>query len=965
MKNSISIWSVTILITILAAGCCDHNTEEPSVLSNEIGSTLRTEGNYKISGFALPVTQLSLPDGGRFGLLMTSQTDGTDYRYDGNISKADTQNYLCEIMIPIDAHIPDGDYNMKFITAENKFLNTQLSVTVRSEMVSRLVKSTFIYGIFAQKGTPDDPFRVTTGIFHDFLNLLQEDPAHAEGLCFLQTENIIANRQGGNAKSIGIGIACFAGTYDGGGHKLEFFHSGTGSSADNALGLFRELKDKAIVKNLILQGGLAQVADTIGYVAAFSTGNITLDNITVEGSISGAGSRIGGLLGVAKDGTVTVRSYTPEITITASGNEVGGLVGRVENTVVTITDMYNRENSLFMPIEGKEYVGGAIGYLEGSFTFSDVGFSHPADPQDQSLKIIQGTRYTGGLIGKAEIDADCSLSGVTVAMPVYGNDYTGGFIGELTKRDNAGLNIDFCTVEQSGEVISGHDCVGGFIGSIQCDFVAFNSHSTHNSLCGIPVKGLRQVGGIFGLCRTERLTFNAGLKIEGDISGDVSIGGFAGFLTCNATVQLDENLKFNSTMNVSGQEDIGGFAGWVEKTEIVGNTVVTPNPDIGMNLSQTNSVYPGKINSPADYSGSFNSGGIIGYGSQVTLERLYATGSVSGQQYVGGIAGRLESSSVVSCASGGTLKGNYSGGIVGYLSDSQVTRSANYSDIIGNAFYCGGITAYMAGTVTIDKCANFGIVKGDLNLGGIAGYGDDNAQIITDCGNFGAVVSNASPFEDEGIGGIMGKNTAQCVIRGCANHATISVSRGDQNLHIGVGGIAGYLGKGGTSLGGILVERCCNTGTIETTAGQKYRNRLGGIVGYMHDGNIEHNNTVTNCYNRGAVSGESRDNNGGIIGTSNNYTAATSSINVGHVEYGNGGVGYYDQPTGVKTEGLYIEEGSGKNGNSTEFASSDKSLKSTFPKLDFNTIWDVDGTRNDGYPFLQECYFQFTAIPQQ
>lgn len=229
------------------------------------------------------------------------------------------------------------------------------------------------------------------------------------------------------------------------------------------------------MKNLVLQPNLAQVSDTVGVVAAFSTGDVILDNITVKGTISDAGNMVGGLLGLAKDRSVTIRSSTPEVMITGAGNEVGGLIGCVENAVLTITNTGNDEQVPFKFIEGKEYVGGAVGSLKGSFSLSNVEFAHTVSSQDQSLKIIQGNKHTGGLIGKAEIDADCALSGVTIAMPVYGGDYTGGFIGELTQTGKAGINIDFCAVKQSGSVVNGQNYVGGFIGAATVDFVVFNA----------------------------------------------------------------------------------------------------------------------------------------------------------------------------------------------------------------------------------------------------------------------------------------------------------------------------------------------------------------------------------------------------------------------------------------------------------------------------------------------------------
>lgn len=966
MKNIIFAGALAAATVVLMAGC--SRDPDPVVRQNEAGSTLETEGSYKISSFKLPADQLILPDGSSPVMFqLTSHTNGDLRAYDGRISAYDAQTRLCKMMIPLSQVIPDGDYSLKFRTGENRFLNVQFAITVRSEMISRLLESRFIYGIFAQQGSSDDPYLVTDDLFFDFLYTLRQDPAHGEGSYFLQTENITANQQGDDADGRGFANESFAGTYDGSGHTLELSYAGTRSAADHALGLFRELKDKAIVKNLVLQPNIARVSDTVGVVAAFSTGDVLLDNLTVKGTVSEAGNMVGGLIGLAKDGNVTIRSATPETMITGAGNEVGGLIGRVENAVLTISNTGNDEQVPFKFIEGKECVGGAVGLLKGSFSFSNVEFAHTVSSQDQSLKIIQGNKHTGGLIGKAEIDADCSLSGVTIAMPVYGGDCTGGFIGELSQKEKAGVNIDFCAVKQSGSVVSGQNYVGGFIGSASIDFAEFNKASTKKSLLGAKVEGLDRVGGIFGYCWMGRLKINPGLKIEGNIAGRGEIGGFAGWFRCDDPVQLGEGLESVPTMNITGYKDVGGFAGYAENSEIAGDTEVTPDAQHAVaNESWGNSVYSGKINSSSGATQqALNAGGMIGSGKNVTLKNLYVTASVYGQSYVGGIAGQLEGSSVVSCVSRcGKLQGSFLGGIVGYLSSArQVERLVNYSAIAGG-IHVGGVAGHIGGSVTLEKCVNLGAVTGATQVGGIAGYGDWEAQIIADCANFGAVSSSTAPTDESGIGGIMGKNASQCTIRGCTNRGQVSVTRGDSKIHTGVGGIAGYLGEGGMGTDYIRVERCCNFGVIETSAGSTYRNRLGGIVGYMRGGSPGHDNKVLYCYNRGKVNGRSKDDNGGITGTSNNCTAATYSYNSGPVAFGNGGVGHRESATdAIDTHYLYIELGSGGEWKATTFHPMYKSEKSSYEKFDFNTVWNVDGTTNDGYPFLRDCYYQFAVAP--
>lgn len=138
---------------------------------------------------------------------------------------------------------------------------------------------------------------------------------------------------------------------------------------------------------------------------------------------------------------------------------------------------------------------------------------------------------------------------------------------------------------------------------------------------------------------------------------------------------------------------------------------------------------------------------------------------------------------------------------------------------------------------------------------------------------------------------------------------------------------------------------------------------MGGIVGQQCAGDLANDNTVTNSYNRGEIMGKTKDDNGGILGTSNNCTTVTYSFNSGLVEYGNGGIGHRDAPTYIiNSKGLYMESGSGKRWKSIEFASSQRSQKDSFPLLDFDKFWDVDGITNDGYPFLRDCYYQFATV---
>ena len=60
-------------------------------------------------------------------------------------------------------------------------------------------------------------------------------------------------------------------------------------------------------------------------------------------------------------------------------------------------------------------------------------------------------------------------------------------------------------------------------------------------------------------------------------------------------------------------------------------------------------------------------------------------------------------------------------------------------------------------------------------------------------------------------------------------------------------------------------------------------------------------------------------------------------------------------------EDLYYREGSGKGWNADSFTDDGAKKKSTFKNFDFDNIWviDSDGSKNEGYPYLKDCPFQF------
>ena len=237
-------------------------------------------------------------------------------------------------------------------------------------------------------------------------------------------------------------------------------------------------------------------------------------------------------------------------------------------------------------------------------------------------------------------------------------------------------------------------------------------------------------------------------------------------------------------------------------------------------------------------SNSANYQGLFGYVSGNvstggTVKDLSVSGTVSGNNFVGGVVG-VNSGSVINCTNTGSVKGsgNRVGGVVGYNNGGTVKNCYNTGNISGNISYndsghhVGGVVGYNSGSV--ENCHNIGSVSGNSYVGGVVGV---NSSTVKNCYNTGSVKGRGIH-----VGGVVGNNGGS--VTNCYNTGKVTGS----SSYSYIGGVVGY--NSGP------VKNCYNTGTVTG-------NRVGGVVGY----NIS---SVTNCYNTGSVSGDGYV--GGVVG---------------------------------------------------------------------------------------------------
>ena len=298
--------------------------------------------------------------------------------------------------------------------------------------------------------------------------------------------------------------------------------------------------------------------------------------------------------------------------------------------------------------------------------------------------------------------------------------------------------------------------------------------------------------------------------------------GHAWDITFNGV--FDGNNKLISGLYVGGEESYVGLFGHVTGT--------VKNLNVSGTVTGRNYV-----------------GGIAGcnYG---TLENCSFAGTVSGKSYVGGIAGCSGKDGCVDgCTVNATVTGYGTGigGVVGWANNiaDQNGRTDALSDQDSDAL----------GTGVVKNCAYSGTLIGRSPMG--LGTATSNGGTIT------------ITVTDNAFGGIVGWNNG-CAIENCTNNGEIN---GDDF----VGGVVGD-----SSNGGSLVD-CTNNGTV---AGASMLN--GGIAGRVADGSL------LRCTNAGSVSGG--DFTGGIVGAIDKYSSMTECTNAGGaavtgVKYVGGAVG--------------------------------------------------------------------------
>ena len=231
-----------------------------------------------------------------------------------------------------------------------------------------------------------------------------------------------------------------------------------------------------------------------------------------------------------------------------------------------------------------------------------------------------------------------------------------------------------------------------------------------------------------------------------------AFNSYAGNLP-NRHFKLMENIALSGTNNWTrigntSRNFTGSFDGQ-------GHTIT------GLNINRTTEDYQGMF-------GYIASGGIV---QNVGL----VGGSVSGKEYVGGVAGYNNYGSIVDCSTTGSVNGSdyYVGGVVGY-NTGVVFYCYATGNVSGSNGRVGGVVGH--NTSSVFYCYATGNVSVYLDAGGVVGY---NTGTVQDCYATGNVSSEGNN------GGVVGYNNSDGTVQNC--YATGNVNASVNN----VGGVVG------------------------------------------------------------------------------------------------------------------------------------------------------------------------------
>ena len=504
--------------------------------------------------------------------------------------------------------------------------------------------------------------------------------------------------------------------------------------------------------------GTKDVGGLVGYTEG------TISNSYATGKVSGTGIEVGGLVGYNEGGISN--SYATG-SVSSTGNSVGGLVGF---SAGSISNSYATGS-----VSGTSYVGGLVGNNEGTISNSYATGS------------VSGTSYVGGLVGSnnggnvsnSYWDIDTTGQSVGIGGPSASQTgVTGLSTAEALEQESRYAGFDFDPVTGSWYMVEGS--TRPFL-RMEYSTTISNAHQLQ----------------LMAMDRTAHYTLANSIDMGPELTnasgmwGGMARADSAGFAPIGTFDELDFSKGFTGSFDGQGHT-IAHLTIRRNTTDYVG---LFGFASYGSNISNVGMT-------DVEITGNEAAGGLVG-DNDGAISNSYATGSVRGTKYVGGLVGI-----------------NYDGRI----SNSYATASASGSSSVG------GLVGDNRSSITNSYAT--GSASGFQYVGGLVG---DNSRDGTVIGTISHSYATGSVFGfDTTVGGLVGANS---------NSSTISNSHWDAETTGQTVGIASGDQSGATALSTADALRQSNYGGFDFDT-----------TWYMVDGStrpflrMEHSTTITNAH---------------------------------------------------------------------------------------------------------------------
>lgn len=595
--------------------------------------------------------------------------------------------------------------------------------------------------------------------------------------------------------------------------------------------------------------------------------------------------------------------------------------------------------SVYGDVEGRNYVGGCIGYINqgGNNYITNCIFNGS----------VQGSECIGGFVGDNNSGHlyQCKAKG-----QVHGNLIVGGFIGLHTGVLSM---IDSCLSECD---IIGNREIGGFvgrtsgtsrsdingcyyIGAITClvdmagGFIGRMGYSRiQNCFCKANINDGSINGGFVGYidadfptnhatitnCYSASVINSSGLELKGFVGGIIS-GGRYNITRCCYDYEISMlSDSFATLKTTSEMKQQSTFEDWDFDT-VWG---IDPNindgyPYLRWNVPNGDGTIenPFLIWTPEDLDNVRNN--LSAHYLQmadIDLSEYENWEPIGGEDYFLGIY------------NGGNFK----------ITNLNIDRPLE--DGIGLFSKLGGVPLTNSRNNYVKNCHISGHIRGRNNVGGLCGSSSFDRyyqeHIFYNCSFKGTVEGRNY------VGGLIGLclNDLEC----CYTEAVVNGS--DY-----CGGLIGFLSNLSTGGRTHITKQCCSNSNVIGSS------RVGGLIGGISDVIIE------DCYFVGSVFFDSLYSgygSGGLIGNIRGfidepsilrcYSACSISAPSEFINYGRGLVGRYERGYSVDCYHRAMADD-----YSTLKTSVELKQQSTFINWNFDTIWGINPAINDGYPFLR------------